>query len=156
MGCIFAETRMEVRKSDSERAPVKSEPLSTLFVVWDECPDRVPERVRVFLVSDMSQFVNDHVVLNPNWGEDKPPAQPDRSVFVLPPATGQWPTSIETSDSPSFDSYCGLRLGNSASARRRYQSITACRLRQILTPSPAASRRCTRRANSVPCDLRFD
>jgi len=41
----------------------------------------------MILVYCMRQLVDENVVLDPNWSEDKPPIQSDRSVIV-PPATG--------------------------------------------------------------------
>ena len=47
----------------SQTPSLNSEPFTSVAIVWDERTNRVPERVRVFLVPEMGEFVGHNVIL---------------------------------------------------------------------------------------------
>jgi len=78
--------RLLFQHLDSKRIPVHSKPLSPVAIVWDERTDRVPERVRVFLVPEMGEFVGDDVVLYFPRGEYETPVKHHFPRSVLTPS----------------------------------------------------------------------
>ena len=131
----------ELLRLDGQRVPVDPEPLASVLVIRDEGSNGVPEGIRVSLVDGVDEFVDHDVVLDPDGGEDESPVEPSDTILVFAPVSVQLADFDIDLVYPQLRLEPGVLLGSTSSARRTYQSITACRFLRTLTTSAGASSR---------------